>query len=103
MSDYNTAKKFCENEGGMLVKLGSAAEQRYVLTTIANGAEIWLGAQAIVGTHTFNSWLDGSDIVFKKWYRGQPDCSNECCAAWLDDDNTWMDTVSGHRSVGVKF
>ena len=104
---FNEAEGVCSASGGTMVRLESRSEQDWVRQEIAMRNKFWLGGKANTANSSSVSsssykWLDGSTIVWTKWYSSQPDCTNHsCCAIWLDDDDTWMDSVCASNTKAV--
>uniref|UniRef100_A0A4W5MNS8 Chondrolectin n=1 Tax=Hucho hucho TaxID=62062 RepID=A0A4W5MNS8_9TELE len=93
------ARKACEMDGGSLLSIENAAEQRHIehllqvsgtgTGGIADG-DFWIGLTRTDGENTqeqdhFAScpdlyrWTDGSVSQFRKWYFDEPSCGGEAC------------------------
>uniref|UniRef100_A0A8K9WRF5 Chondrolectin n=1 Tax=Oncorhynchus mykiss TaxID=8022 RepID=A0A8K9WRF5_ONCMY len=85
------ARKACEMDGGSLLSIENAAEQRHIehLLQVTDG-DFWIGLTRTDGENTqeqdhFAScpdlyrWTDGSVSQFRKWYFDEPSCGGEAC------------------------
>lgn len=90
---YTEAETLCKSLGGTIATIDSSTVQRYLRNTVAPNKKFWIGAKAVGGNKRY-SWLDGRAIAssVSRWYSTQPDCTESCCGAWLDTDDTWMDS-----------
>uniref|UniRef100_A0A8K9WW96 Chondrolectin n=1 Tax=Oncorhynchus mykiss TaxID=8022 RepID=A0A8K9WW96_ONCMY len=92
------ARKACEMDGGSLLSIENAAEQRHIehLLQVSTGnggiadGDFWIGLTRTDGENTqeqdhFAScpdlyrWTDGSVSQFRKWYFDEPSCGGEAC------------------------
>uniref|UniRef100_A0A8K9VAT1 Chondrolectin n=1 Tax=Oncorhynchus mykiss TaxID=8022 RepID=A0A8K9VAT1_ONCMY len=95
------ARKACEMDGGSLLSIENAAEQRHIehllqvsVSGTGNGGiadgDFWIGLTRTDGENTqeqdhFAScpdlyrWTDGSVSQFRKWYFDEPSCGGEAC------------------------
>ncbi|XP_062376639.1 chondrolectin [Sardina pilchardus] len=89
------ASQACELDGGALLSVDNASEQRHIewllqeLTSVADG-DFWIGLTRSDGDSTqehagFTScpdlyrWSDGSVSEFRNWYFDEPSCGGEAC------------------------
>ena len=72
--DWDRAKAVCEEAGGHLVTIGSAAEQKFIENLLKGQGQrnsYWIGGtKSISGTP---SWVDGTPFKYTNWAKGQPD------------------------------
>ncbi|XP_041923379.1 chondrolectin [Alosa sapidissima] len=89
------ASQACELDGGSLLSVDNAAEQRHVewllreISSIADG-DFWIGLTRSDGDSTqehagvtscpdLYRWTDGSVSEFRNWYFDEPSCGGEAC------------------------
>ncbi|NWU13342.1 LAYN protein, partial [Cephalopterus ornatus] len=89
-TSYEEAQLACRADGGHLVSIESAAEQRlietFVRSLLASDGDFWIGLRRKKeeednGTEcqNFYSWSDGSSARFRNWYVDEPSCGSEIC------------------------
>ncbi|NWS22923.1 LAYN protein, partial [Pachyramphus minor] len=89
-SSYEEAQLACRADGGHLVSIESAAEQRLIETFIrsllASDGDFWIGLRRkreeeenSTECQSFYSWSDGSSAKFRNWYVDEPSCGSEVC------------------------
>ncbi|NWI56076.1 LAYN protein, partial [Calyptomena viridis] len=89
-TSYEEAHLACRADGGHLVSIESAAEQRLMETFIgsllASDGDFWIGLRRrkeegdnSTECHNFYSWSDGSSSKFRNWYVDEPSCGSEIC------------------------
>ncbi|NXF09767.1 LAYN protein, partial [Smithornis capensis] len=89
-TSYEEAHGACRADGGQLVSIESAAEQRLIETFIgsllASDGDFWIGLRRAkeqednsTECHSFYSWSDGSSATFRNWYVDEPSCGSEIC------------------------
>ena len=100
--EFNAAEATCSAIGGTLVRIESRAEQLWVRQEIGIGNQFWIGGKSNNGNSTTDTyfgrlmtpsfkWFDGSTIGWSNWFISEPNCQEECCAIWVDTDDTWND------------
>lgn len=82
---WKEAKEFCEKQGGYLVTITSAEEQKFIENYIKeknmNDKRFWIGAtDSIKGTW---SWVTEEKYDYTNWGEDQPDLSSQSYAAIL--------------------
>ncbi|XP_039766221.1 C-type lectin domain family 4 member G-like [Ornithorhynchus anatinus] len=89
-SSWHSAKSKCLSEGSHLVIINDQQEQNF-LTQNTNNFGYWIGLSdtEVEGKH---KWIDGSDITFVYWNRGEPNDSygREDCVMMLSHGH-WND------------
>ncbi|NWW76818.1 LAYN protein, partial [Climacteris rufus] len=89
-SSYEEAQLACRADGGHLVSIETAAEQRllesFIRSLLASDGDFWIGLRRRKeeeGNSTecqrFYSWADGSSAKFRNWYVDEPSCGSEVC------------------------
>ncbi|XP_018531719.1 macrophage mannose receptor 1 isoform X2 [Lates calcarifer] len=96
------ARHFCKQKHGDLVTIDSDAESVFLWKQISKlYGSFWIGLT--VDLDGSFSWMDGSQVVFQKWYEGQPDFKNydENCVVMEQYTGFWHDYNCGfeHRSI----
>ncbi|XP_020373644.1 chondrolectin [Rhincodon typus] len=94
---FEEASQACEMDGGALVSIRSATEQRLIesllqdLTKSGSGlsdGDFWIGLRrsnegqshnAFSGCPDLYRWTDGSAAKFRNWYADEPSCGSEAC------------------------
>lgn len=100
---FNYARAFCDKLNSSMATFSSMAEQTWVRNHVALTNRFWLGVYSTENEdnkHNYRS-VDNSSMHWTHWYANQPDCYDKnCCAAYVDTDNTWMDEEC-HGQQGV--
>ncbi|XP_071625135.1 layilin [Heliangelus exortis] len=89
-TSYEEAHLACRADGGHLVSIETAAEQRliekFIQSLLASDGDFWIGLrrkleEADNSTECQNlySWSDGSSSKFRNWYVDEPSCGSEIC------------------------
>ncbi|NXK91235.1 LAYN protein, partial [Formicarius rufipectus] len=92
-TSYEEAQQACRADGGHLVSIETAAEQRLIETFIgsllASDGDFWIGLRRkkeqleeednSTECQNFYSWSDGSSSKFRNWYVDEPSCGSEIC------------------------
>ncbi|NXP23071.1 LAYN protein, partial [Scytalopus superciliaris] len=89
-TSYEEAHLACRADGGHLVSIETAAEQRLIETFIgsllASDGDFWIGLRRkkeeednSTECQNFYSWSDGSSSRFRNWYVDEPSCGSEIC------------------------
>ncbi|NXF77718.1 LAYN protein, partial [Sclerurus mexicanus] len=89
-TSYEEAHQACRADGGHLVSIETAAEQRLIETFIgsllASDGDFWIGLRRrkeeennSTECQNFYSWSDGSSSKFRNWYVDEPSCGSEIC------------------------
>ncbi|NXC36069.1 LAYN protein, partial [Campylorhamphus procurvoides] len=89
-TSYEEAHLACRADGGHLVSIETAAEQRLIETFIgsllASDGDFWIGLRRkkeeednSTECQNFYSWSDGSSSKFRNWYVDEPSCGSEIC------------------------
>ncbi|XP_017934066.1 layilin [Manacus vitellinus] len=92
-TSYEEAQLACQADGGHLVSIESAAEQRlietFVRSLLASDGDFWIGLRRkkeeeeeennSTECQNFYSWSDGSSAKFRNWYVDEPSCGSEIC------------------------
>ncbi|NXM31870.1 LAYN protein, partial [Oxyruncus cristatus] len=89
-TSYEEAHQACQADGGHLVSIESAAEQRLIETflrsLLASDGDFWIGLRReeeeednSTECQNFYSWSDGSSAKFRNWYVDEPSCGREVC------------------------
>lgn len=99
---FGEARQACEMDGGSLLSIESAAEQRQVehlLQALQSGAvggakggggisdgDFWIGLtrgggadNSLTPCPDLYQWTDGSVATFRNWYFDEPSCGGEAC------------------------
>jgi hypothetical protein len=69
---WTDAKAYCEGQGGYLVTITSAEEQKFIENLIARGSKnfYWLGGDC--GSDRRFRWVTSEPMVFTNWGPGEP-------------------------------
>ncbi|NXA04829.1 LAYN protein, partial [Sapayoa aenigma] len=89
-TSYEEAHLACRADGGHLVSIESAAEQRlierFIGSLLASDGDFWIGLRRkkeeednSTECQNFYSWSDGSSSKFRNWYVDEPSCGSEIC------------------------
>ncbi|XP_071432256.1 layilin isoform X2 [Pithys albifrons albifrons] len=89
-SSFEEAQRGCRADGGHLLSIETAAEQRLVETflgsLLASDGDFWIGLRRrreqednSTECQSFYSWSDGSSSKFRNWYVDEPSCGSESC------------------------
>ncbi|NWV21841.1 LAYN protein, partial [Origma solitaria] len=89
-TSYAEAQRACRADGGHLVSIESAAEQRliesFIRSLLPSDGDFWIGLQRrkeeednSTECQNFYSWSDGSSAKFRNWYADEPSCGAEIC------------------------
>ncbi|NXY83267.1 LAYN protein, partial [Alcedo cyanopectus] len=89
-TSYGEAHLACRADGGHLLSIETAAEQRliekFIQSLLASDGDFWIGLrrkQEEVDNSTecqsLYSWSDGSSSTFQNWYVDEPSCGSEVC------------------------
>ncbi|NXM73429.1 LAYN protein, partial [Serilophus lunatus] len=88
-TSFEEAHLGCRADGGHLVSIESAAEQRlietFVRSLLASDGDFWIGLRRrkeednSTECQDFYSWSDGSSSKFRNWYVDEPSCGSEMC------------------------
>ncbi|XP_008944126.1 PREDICTED: layilin [Merops nubicus] len=87
---YEEAQRACRDDGGHLVSIETAAEQRQIEGCIKNisasDGDFWIGLRrkkeeedSSRECHDLYFWSDGSSSTFRNWYADEPSCGSELC------------------------
>ncbi|MCU0980806.1 MAG: hypothetical protein MUF25_16780 [Pirellulaceae bacterium] len=68
---WRTAKRVCEEVGGHLATVTSAAENGFICRTFATTHVCWLGATDEVEEGKWR-WVTGEPFSYTKWFAGEP-------------------------------
>ncbi|NXS30400.1 LAYN protein, partial [Pomatostomus ruficeps] len=90
-TSYEEAHLACRADGGHLVSIETAAEQRliesFIRSLLPSDGDFWIGLRRrkeeednSTECHDFYSWSDGSSSKFRNWYAEEPSCGAEVCA-----------------------
>ncbi|MDY0002657.1 MAG: FG-GAP-like repeat-containing protein [Polyangia bacterium] len=71
---YEEAQAFCWSRGADLVVIGSAEEDEFLESMVAETA--WIGLDDRLTEGTFE-WVDGSSLVYESWAEGEPNNSGD--------------------------
>lgn len=86
-SSFNETINLCEKKGGKSLQVKSDDQVKQVATLLGPSSEYWIG---YVGGKDgkYRSVIDSSEISYKHWMDGKPDCSpsESCCALAI---STW--------------
>ncbi|KAI1279027.1 Macrophage mannose receptor 1 [Halotydeus destructor] len=86
--NYLVARNYCIENGGSLVRIETENEIRYVRNRVVD-QDYWIDAVKNV-QGSFN-WNDGSAISWTSWKAGQPNCSVEDCAIYVElSEGNWV-------------
>ncbi|XP_028838859.1 layilin [Denticeps clupeoides] len=88
--NFEEASQACRSDGGELLSIESAAEQKIVESFIqelrATDGDFWIGLQRNQGYQETSGdcpsqyfWLDGSQSAFRNWHWDEPSCGYEVC------------------------
>ncbi|XP_059201009.1 macrophage mannose receptor 1-like [Centropristis striata] len=96
------ARRYCQQQHGDLVSIGSEDEAVYLWKQISkNYGSYWIGLN--VDLDKTYSWMDGSPVVFQRWDEDQPVFlrNDENCAAMTNSMGFWHDFNCGyeHKSI----
>ncbi|NXG17265.1 LAYN protein, partial [Grallaria varia] len=89
-TSYEEAHRACRADGGHLVSIETAAEQRliemFIGSLLASDGDFWIGLRRqkeeednSTECQDFYSWSDGSSSKFRNWYVDEPSCGSEIC------------------------
>ncbi|NXU17060.1 LAYN protein, partial [Pardalotus punctatus] len=89
-TSYEEAHRACRADGGHLVSIETAAEQRliesFIRSLLASDGDFWIGLRRrkeeeenSTECQNFYSWSDGSSSKFRNWYADEPSCGAEIC------------------------
>ncbi|NWV43358.1 LAYN protein, partial [Grantiella picta] len=89
-TSYEEAHLACRADGGHLVSIETAAEQRliesFIRSLLASDGDFWIGLRRrkeeednSTECQNFYSWSDGSSSKFRNWYADEPSCGAEIC------------------------
>ncbi|NWQ58962.1 LAYN protein, partial [Neopipo cinnamomea] len=89
-TSYEEAHLACRADGGHLVSIETAAEQRlierFISSLLASDGDFWIGLSRkkeeednSTECQSFYSWSDGSSARFRNWYVDEPSCGSEIC------------------------
>ncbi|NWV82965.1 LAYN protein, partial [Dasyornis broadbenti] len=89
-TSYEEAHEACRADGGHLVSIETAAEQRliesFIRSLLASDGDFWIGLRRrkeeednSTECQNFYSWSDGSSAKFRHWYADEPSCGAELC------------------------
>ncbi|XP_060702846.1 layilin-like [Hemiscyllium ocellatum] len=87
---FEEAQSECQRDGGNLLSIETANEQRFVEKLIENlsagDGDFWIGLWRRVNGNESSAdcpdlyqWIDGSDTGFRNWYVDEPSCGSEGC------------------------
>ncbi|NXA38968.1 LAYN protein, partial [Eudromia elegans] len=87
---YEEARLTCRADGGHLVSIETAAEQKliekFIESLLASDGDFWIGLRR--KKHDVDNstecqdlyfWSDGSSSKFRNWYVDEPSCGSEIC------------------------
>ncbi|XP_062309043.1 layilin [Osmerus eperlanus] len=88
--NFEEAGLACRRDGGVLLSVESASEQRIIEQLITelrpSDGDFWIGLRRNHGDQDSNEdcpsqyyWLDGSKATFRKWHWDEPSCGYEVC------------------------
>ncbi|XP_046374984.2 macrophage mannose receptor 1-like [Haliotis rufescens] len=103
-TSWGSARSRCRIMGADLVSINTQAENDFLLAQIKEyyppdqktGAYFWMGMRYAVGKYT---WADGTEVGFTDWSRGEPNCMDGVCKAFITTYNyayTWGDGGSDY-------
>ncbi|NWV63006.1 LAYN protein, partial [Malurus elegans] len=89
-TSYEEAQLACRADGGHLVSIETAAEQKliesFIGSLLASDGDFWIGLRRrkeeednSTECQSFYSWSDGSSAKFRNWYADEPSCGAELC------------------------
>jgi lectin-like protein len=89
-TNWQAARAICEQWQGALVKIESAAEDKFVGDLVTLGT--WIGASDTQTENVF-IWTDGSPITFGNWGPAQPDAfpGPDCIEKRVTVGGAWYD------------
>ena len=96
---WHQAKRFCEEQGGHLVTITSAEEQRFVGRLAGSSGrrlQVWLGITD-EGHDRRWEWVTGEELVFQAWVRGDPSPGERENYARLISNAQWADVPASAR------
>lgn len=88
--NFEEAREACRRDGGQLVSIETADEQRliekFIENLLASDGDFWIGLRRLEekqGNNTacqdLYAWTDGSTSQFRNWYVDEPSCGSEVC------------------------
>ncbi|XP_037537284.1 macrophage mannose receptor 1-like [Nematolebias whitei] len=101
------AQKFCKQKHSDLVTINSQAENTFLRQQMKrNSSNLYFASYWIGLTLDFDKtiqWMDGSPVLFTRWYIGQPDFRNfdENCVAMRHLTGFWHDFNCGQENPSI--
>lgn len=101
---YKVAQRFCEENGGSLVKIDSQAKNDAIAKKVAEIDEwtFFIGATDEKEEGTF-VWQDGSPLTYQNWAKSEPNNDTICGEenyVQMYKDGTWNDLPGWKNRVG---
>ncbi|NWX89071.1 LAYN protein, partial [Nothoprocta pentlandii] len=89
-TSYEEARLACRADGGHLVSIETAAEQKliekFIESLLASDGDFWIGLRRrkhdvdnSTECQDLYAWSDGSSSKFRNWYVDEPSCGSEIC------------------------
>ncbi|HEY7086777.1 MAG TPA: C-type lectin domain-containing protein [Tepidisphaeraceae bacterium] len=68
---WDTAQRLCQESGGQLVSVNTRVEGD-LMTKLARGRALWLGASIDPAAAGGWTWLSGNEMIYTNWLPGEP-------------------------------
>ncbi|RWR99960.1 collectin-12-like protein [Dinothrombium tinctorium] len=92
--------QWCQSINASMVKIESENENNF-MTILARGTHesggFWLGAIHLLNRSKEYVWTDGSDVVYTKWAKAQPNDEDNFCVAVVINNGFWWDRSCEER------
>ncbi|CAG0890498.1 unnamed protein product [Darwinula stevensoni] len=88
--NWADAEDLCQQRGGHLLSINSAAELNTVMNRYFD--DIWIGLNSLASGGSTFEWSDGSPVDFTNWNEGEPNSPEEMCTEMMH----WTDNPSSH-------
>lgn len=80
-SDWNDAKRECEENDSHLVTFASAKENEFIYQTFGKGKSLWIG---LYRNPVDFAWVTGESVSFTNWISASGNSPDEKCVEMID-------------------